>query len=127
MATAITLTVGTNPEDNNSWASQGKKGVNQIYEATSIPLFKTGAAVQVVSYGQLTGDMTINAATTISRLTQGDEVVFLFEGDGTPRAVTFGSGFLSSGTVSVGAGTGATCRGIFDGVAIRIYAREIYA
>ena len=127
MATAITLTVGTNAADNNAWESKGKKGVNQAYAATSIPVFATGAAVQVFSYGQLTGAMTINAATTLSNLTQGDEVIFLFEADGSERVVTFGTGFKASGTVTVAASKGATCRGIYDGTSIRIYAREIYA
>lgn len=127
MATAITLTVGTAAEDNNSFESKGKKGVNQAYAATSIPLFATGAAVQVFSYAQLTGAMTINAATTLSRLSQGDEVIFLFEADGTERIVTFGTGFKASGTVTIPINKGATCRGIYDGTSIRIYAREIYA
>lgn len=127
MATAITLTVGTSAADNNAWESKGKKGVNQAYEATSIPLFAKGAAVQVFSYAQLTGAMTINAATTIANLTQGDEVIFLFEADGTQRVVTFGTGFKASGTVTVPADKGATCRGIYDGTSVRIYAREIYA
>jgi hypothetical protein len=71
--------------------------------------------------------MTINAATTIANLTQWDEVVFVFEADGTQRIVTFGTSFLASGTVTIPADKGATCRGIFDGTNIRIYAREIYA
>ena len=127
MATAITLTVGTAAADNNSWEGKGKKGVNQIYAATSIPLFAKGAAVQVFSYAQLTGATTLNASTTIANLTQGDEVVFLFEADATERIVTFGTGFKSSGTVTIPINKGATARGLYDGTSVRIYAREIYA
>ena len=125
MATAITLTV--DPADNNSFEGKGRKFVNQIYAATSIPLLAKGAALQFFSYAQLTGAMTINAATTIGNLTQGDLVIFLFEADGTERVVTFGTGFKSSGTVTVTAAKGATCLGVFDGTSVKIVAREIYA
>lgn len=127
MATAITPTVGNGATDNNTFAGKGRKSVSQVYAATSIPLFATGAAVQYFCYAQLTGAMTINAATTLANLTQFDEVVFIFEADATERIVTFGTGFLSSGTVTIPISKGATCRGIYDGTSIKIYAREIYA
>ena len=127
MATAINLTVGNVVEDNNTFESKGRKAVNQIYEAVSIPLFAKGAASQLFSYGQLTGAMTINAATTIANLTQGDEVTFFFEADGTQRVVTFGTGFKSSGTVTVPIDKGAVVKAIFDGSNVRIMSREIYA
>lgn len=127
MATAITPTVGNQVADNNTFEGKGRKSVSQIYEATSIPLFLKGAALQFFCYEQLTGAMTINAATTIANLTQWDEVVFVFEADGTERVVTFGTGFKSSGTVTVAASKGAVVRGVFDGTSVRIYAREIYA
>jgi hypothetical protein len=127
MATAITPTIGNGTYDNNTFEGKGRKSVSQAYEATSIPLFATGAAVQYFCYAQLTGAMTINAATTISRLSQFDEVVFVFEVDASQRIVTFGTGFVSSGTVTITAAKGATVRGIFDGTAIRIVSREIYA
>jgi hypothetical protein len=115
MATAITPTVGNGTYDNNTFEGKGRKSVSQAYEATSIPLFAYGAAVQYFCYAQLTGAMTINAATTIARLSQFDEVV------------TFGTGFKSSGTVTIPADKGAVVRGIFDGTSIRITSREIYA
>jgi len=127
MATAITNSIGNQVADNNAYESKGRKSVDQAYEATSIPLFATGAVLQVFNYAQLTGAMTINAATTISQLSQWDEVLFVFEVDGTQRIVTFGTGFKSSGTVTIPADKGARCRGIYDGTSICIYAREIYA
>lgn len=127
MATAITNSVGNVASDNNAYESKGRKSVSQAYEATSIPLFATGAVLQIFNYAQLTGAMTINAATTIANLTQWDEVIFVFEVDGTQRIVTFGTGFKSSGTVTIPADKGARCRGIYDGTSICIYAREIYA
>lgn len=127
MATAITSTVGAAVADNNAYESKGLKTVSQAYEATSIPLFAKGAVLQRFNYAQLTGAMTINAATTIANLTQWDEVLFIFEVDGTQRIVTFGTGFKASGTVTIPADKGATVRGIYDGTSVRIYSREIYA
>jgi hypothetical protein len=127
MATAITSTVGAAVVDNNTYNGKGRKTVSQAYEATSIPLFATGAVFQVFNYAQLTGAMTINAATTLANLTQWDEVLFVFEADATERIVTFGTGFKSSGTVTIPISKGARCRGIYDGTSICIYAREIYA
>lgn len=127
MATAITNTVGNVASDNNAYESKGRKSVSQVYAATSIPLFATGAVLQIFNYAQLTGAMTINAATTLANLTQWDEVIFVFEADGTQRIVTFGTGFKASGTVTIPADKGARCRGIYDGTSICIYAREIYA
>jgi hypothetical protein len=127
MATAITNTVGNSAVDNNAYESKGRKSVSQVYASTSIPLFATGAVLQVFNYAQLTGAMTINAATTVANLTQWDEVIFIFEVDGTQRIVTFGTSFVSSGTVTIPADKGATVRAIFDGTNLRVYAREIYA
>ncbi len=126
MATVTTLT-GFAVADNQSFAVKGRKAFTQIYEATSIPLFKKGAAVQFMCYAQLTGAMTINAATVLAQLTQFDEIVFFFDTDGTQRIVTFGTGFLSSGTVTIPANKGAIVRAYFDGTDIRIASREIYA
>lgn len=127
MATAITPTVGKETYGNNTYASVGRKSVSQAYEATSIPLFAKGAGLQFFCYEQLTGAMTINAATTLANLSQFDEVVFIFEADSSQRIVTFGTGFVSSGTVTVTASKGATVRAIYDGTALRVYSREIYA
>ena len=127
MATAITPTVGNGATDNNTFNGKGRKSVSQVYAATSIPLFATGAAVQYFCYAQLTGAMTINAASTIANLSQFDEVVFLFEADGTERIVTFGTRSKSSGTVTIPIDTGATVRGVYDGTSVRITSREIYA
>lgn len=126
-AAVTTLTAYNAVTDNNSYAGKGIKSFTQAYEATSIPLFKTGAKQQHVCYAQLTGAMTINAATTIANLSQFDEVVFYLDTDATQRIVTFGTGFLSSGTVTIPASKGAIVKGYYDGAAIRILSREIYA
>jgi hypothetical protein len=74
---------------------------------------------------QLTGAATINAVVTNMYI--GDEVTFLLAADGTNRIVTFGTNFLSSGTVTVTASKTATVKGVFDGTNIRICSREITA
>jgi hypothetical protein len=124
MAVVTTLTRLSSVEDNNSYAVQGLKAATQAYASTSAWVAKD-SQVQHVCYAQLTGAMTINA--TLTAMKQFQEVVFWFDTDGTQRIVTFGTGFLSSGTVTIPASKGAIVKGIFDGVAIRIMSREIYA
>lgn len=127
MAAITSLTVGSDVSDNNSFESKGLKSFTQIYAATSIPDLKTGALEQHVCYAQLTGAMTINAATVVSRLSQFDKVYFHFSADGTGRVVTFGTNFKSSGTLTVAANQDATAVGVYDGTNIKIMHREISA
>jgi hypothetical protein len=124
-AVVATLTKYSAAADNNSFAGKGIKAFTQVYASTSAPVLKAGAKEQHVCYAQLTGAMTINA--DVSNLSQFDKVIFYFDTDGTQRIVTFGTGFLSSGTVTIPASKGAICIGYYDGVAIRIASREIYA
>jgi len=94
------------------------------YAATSTPtLVANENNPLVVSYAQLTGAMTINAVVT--KLKQFQPVTFLFSTDGTQRIVTLGTGFISSGTVTIAANKNAVVDGIFDGTSIRISSREI--
>ena len=124
MAAVTTLTRLSDAKENNSYAVQGLVAYTQAYASTSAWVARY-AQVQHVCYAQLTGAMTINA--TLTALQQFQEVVFFFDTDGTQRIVTFGTGFLSSGTVTIPANKGALCKGIYDGTAIRIFSREIYA
>lgn len=128
MAAITTLTKYSATEDNNSFESKGIKAFTQAYEATSIPLLKKGAKEQHICYAQLTGDMTINAATVVTNLSQFDIVYFHFSADGIiNRVVTFGTNFKSSGTLTVTASKDATAVGIFDGTNIKITNREVSA
>ena len=124
MSTAITTVRFSDAKEVNAFESKGLKAYDQVYAATSAWVPKS-ALVQIVSYAQLTGAMTINA--TLTNLLQWDEVIFIFEADSSQRIVTFGTGFVSSGTVTVTAAKGATVRAIYDGTSLRVYAREIYA
>lgn len=93
--------------------------------AATIALVCDAADLGYYDFAQLTGAATINA--TVTNLKKFDEVVFLFDNDGTERIVTFGTNFLSSGTLTIAISTTATVRGVFDGSDIRIYGREISA
>lgn len=127
MAAITTLTQYSSVEDINAFESKGIKAFTQAYEATSIPRLKNGAKEQHICYAQLTGAMTINAATVVANLSQFDVVYFHFSADGTTRVVTFGTNFKSSGTLSVTASQDATAVGIFDGTNIKITNREVSA
>lgn len=124
MAVVSTLSKFSAAADNNSFEGKGIKAYTEAYAATSAWVAKD-ALLQHVCYATLTGAMTINA--TLTALQQFSEVVFYFQADGTSRVVTFGTGFLSSGTVTLGINGGATVRGIYDGSVIRITSREIHA
>lgn len=124
MAAITELTRLSAATDNNSYAAQGLVAYSQAYAATSAWVAKE-AQKQHVVYAQLTGAMTINA--TLTDLPQFAEVYFWFDTDGTQRIVTFGTGFLSSGTVTIPANKGALVKACFDGTALRVASREIYA
>lgn len=124
MATVTTLTRFSDVVDNNSFEGKGIKAYTQAYAATSAWVAKE-AMLQHVCYAQLTGAMTINA--TLTALLQFSEVVFHFGTDGTQRIVTFGTGFKSSGTVTIPADKGAVVRAIYNGTDLVIVSREIWA
>lgn len=84
------------------------------------------AIKHLVTPAQLTGALTLNA-TAVTKWIVGDEVVFHFSTDGTQRVVTFGTNFLSSGTITIPASKTATARGFFNGTSICITGREISA
>lgn len=61
----------------------------------------------------LTGAMTVNATTTDSA--PDDEIVFLFSADGSARIVTFNTGFVSAGTLTVAASKNGSATFRFNG------------
>jgi hypothetical protein len=124
MAAVTALTRLTGGSNNNSFEGQGLIAYTQAYAATSAWVARA-AQQQHVCYASLTGAMTINA--TLTAMLQFSQVVFYFANDGTERIVTFGTGFLASGTVTIPASKGATCIGFYDGASIRITSREIHA
>lgn len=106
---------------------QGVNAITRPYAATdTLVLSKSNAIVDNhICYGQLTGAMTINV--TPGALSQFDVVYFHFSSDSSDRVVTFGTGFVASGTLTVTASKDATAVGIYDGTNIKIYSREVGA
>lgn len=94
--------------------------------AAAIEVTDQSAKKHIVTPAQLTGALTLNA-TAVTKHLVGDEFVFHFSTDGTQRIVTFGTNFLSSGTVTIPANKTATARGFFNGTSICISGREISA
>jgi hypothetical protein len=124
MAVPTALTRLSAATDNNSYESKGLKATLQAYAATSAWV-GTANQLHIVYYATLTGAMTINA--TVTDMLQTSEVIFVFDTDGTQRIVTFGTNFLSSGTLTIPASKGAVVRAVFDGTNLRVYSREIHA
>lgn len=120
----VTVSRFTNALEENSFDGKGIKAQSLAYAATSTPTM-VDAFEQHVAYAQLTGAMTINA--TVSALKQFSKVYFYFTADGTNRVVTFGTGFKSSGTLTVTANKSAVAVGVYDGAAIHIVSREVEA
>ena len=77
--------------------------ITQDYQApayASALTITTTAQNTTVNVGQLTGAVTVNVATTNPYI--GDEIIFLFAADGTgSHIVTFGTGCVSTGTLTV--------------------------
>lgn len=69
----------------------------------------------VVKPETLTGALTINLDVTSARV--GDRIECLFLSDGTGRVVTFGTGFASSGTLTLILSKRGSASFVFDGVA----------
>ncbi len=98
--------------------------MTKIYEATSTLVLSAPEGNELhVCYATLTGAMTINV--TCPGLLQFQRVVFHFCPDGTGRVVTFGTGFVSSGTVTTVASKDTTVTAIYDGTNLKIMSREI--
>lgn len=124
MAAITSLTRFSAATDLNAFESKGIKAYTRAYTATDA-LTLQSSFEQHVCYAQLTGAMTINA--TLTNLVQFDRVVFHFSSDGTGRVVTFGTGFASSGTLTLVANRDATATAIYDGAQLKVISREICA
>lgn len=105
---------------------QGATAVTKAYASTSTLVCSAPEGNDLhVCYATLTGAMTINV--TCPGLLQFQKVFFHFCPDGTGRVVTFGTGFVSSGTLTTVASVDSTVMAIFDGTNLKIVAREIGA
>ena len=79
----------------------------------------------LIAPAQLTGAMTINA--TVTNLFIGDIVRTMFSADATNRVVTFGTGFASSGTLTVLASKFGFVDFMFNGTVLQEMGRALTA
>lgn len=77
------------------------------------------AAYTLVKPATLTGALTLTAGVGAAGVAPfvGDKLEFLFTPDGTSRVVTFGTGFLPNGTLSVTTAKTANASFMFNGTA----------
>lgn len=99
------------------------------YAASIAIVTKQNMAVTVVQPAVLTGNLTltigVGSATTDPQI--GDEVKFLFRGDGVARTVTFSTGFQTAGTLTTVISKAASCTFMFDGTGWQEMSRAIQA
>ena len=126
MAAITTLTKFSNVAENNSLSGQGVLAYTQPFASTSALVLRD-AYIQHVCYAQLTGTMTINANVTALATEQFSRVVFHLSSDGTARAVTFGTGFVATATITPAINKDARIEFEFDGTALREVSRWIGA
>jgi hypothetical protein len=98
--------------------------------ATPLAISIKGPACRtLIQPAQLTGalSITIGVGSSTTPPLVGDEVEFLFGADGTNRVVTFSTGFITPGTVTVTASKFAYVSFMFNGTAWQEMSRSITA
>lgn len=102
---------GILPGQNNANVMPLREIKSLVYSAT----IAVAPTQEITKYElDLTGAATINATKTASFAT--DELTFLMTADASPRIVTFGTNFLSAGTVTVAASKYATISFMYSSV-----------
>ncbi len=110
MATNFRFIAGAGQDNTGRIATFSQQALT--YAATIALLPKEFSSLYSLA---LTGAVTLTAGTTLPQV--GDEIKFLFSADATNRIVTFGTGFASTGTLTVTASKKATATFRFDGAA----------
>jgi hypothetical protein len=125
--TTARFTGAKNADNTGQALSLGFQSV--AYGATIALTTKPFEAYTLVQVAQLTGALTMTAGVGSSTTPPfvGDEIQILFSADATNRVVTFSTGFLTSGTMTVSASKTATIRFIFNGTAWQEMGRTVTA
>jgi hypothetical protein len=125
--TTARFTGAKNADNTGQALSKGFQSV--AYGATVALTTKPFDAFTLVQIAQLTGAMTMTAGVGSSTTPPfvGDEMQILFSADATNRIVTFSTGFLTSGTITVTASKTATVKFIFNGSAWQEMSRVVTA
>lgn len=122
--------------DNVGVFNQGRDNTDRIVTNTFLqPAYSatialsTNTSKTLVAPATLTGALTVTASVGTSTTAPyiGDVIEFQFVPDGTSRVVTFGTGFQSTGTLSVTTAKYATASFQFNGVAWIERARAVTA
>lgn len=112
---------GANQDNTLRASTQDAKAVAYAATIAIVP----SESQNLFQVAQLTGAATINA--TVTQLYIGDIVRILLSADATNRVVTFGTGFVSAGTVTVTASKAAFVDFMFNGAALQEMGRAITA
>lgn len=102
---------------------------NPAYAASIAVTIAETDANTLVQVAQLTGALTITIGVGSADTPPyvGDKVRFMFQTDGTQRIVTFGTGFVSSGTLTIPASKYGSVEAVFNGAKWQVVSREITA
>ncbi len=98
----------------------------EVTSAATLELVPQPVLKHAVKYTELAAALTLNATSVVGKL-EFDELRMFFENDGTERIVTFGTNFISSGTLTIPISKSAIVTAVFIDGAYRIQSREIEA
>jgi hypothetical protein len=110
MAASTTPRYGTTSNKDNTGRVTTYSYLTPTYAATMAVAPKTFRETNKIA---LTGALTVNATTTDAFA--DDEIVFLFSSDASIRIVTFGTNFISAGTLTVAASKNGSATFKFNG------------
>jgi len=114
---------GITPSDDNTGRVITYSYYNPAYASTIAVAPNASSTSYIVQ--QLTGALTLTASTGAALPL--DKITFVFSSDSTNRVVTFGTGFSSSGTLTVTASKKATASFVYDGTSFVELSRTVTA
>lgn len=114
MATTARFTGAANVDNTDSRAYNDFETVTYSATPTLAVIAKAASSIKVIA---LTGAATlaINVGTATTAPFVGDKLQLQLTADATSRIVTFGTGFLSTGTLSVTTAKYAVANFVFNG------------
>jgi len=104
---------GTTPNQDNTYRVLNNGYVNPAYAATLAytPIHHN----TIYKPAALTGAVTVNL--TVTQCNVGDMFTYIASASGASRITTFGTGFVSAGTLTAADGKSVTAKFIFNGTA----------
>ncbi|MEB0264073.1 hypothetical protein, partial [Mucilaginibacter sp. 10I4] len=108
-----TNTLGSFFKRENTFAALAGDFQTPAFAATIALVIGAQMAKTIIAPVVLTGSVTFTANVDTPLI--GDRIEFLLTPDGTTRVVTFGTGFASTGPLSVTTGKYASAQFVFNG------------